>query len=119
MRERKFRAWEKPTQQMFGWNYVKHRSGFQLACDGDNSIWELMQYIGLKDKNGVEIYEGDIIRVLNVTYQIIFKGIGFWFMDIDTGELYVFDPQVYDIEIIGNLYENPELLNETHHGTPK
>ena len=78
---------------------------------------ELMQFIGLKDKNGVEIYDGDILRnnaneetIVEYTIKFIqncgccneVNAIGYDFSDFWNG--------ITEIEIIGNIYENPELL---------
>lgn len=73
---------------------------------------ELMQYTGLKDKNGVEIYEGDIVRHATDegVYKIIFEDGGFYVKN-----LFEYDFQTineYPLEVIGNIYENPELLKE-------
>ena len=79
---------------------------------------ELMQYTGLKDKNGKEIYEGDIIQILGGEYE---QGFYEWNEKVQIKDL------IYDgfnlmmtisqignkaIEVIGNIYENPELLKE-------
>lgn len=72
------------------------------------------QYIGLKDKNGVEIYEGDVTKdgyvIMFCTYKALFAE---FFQNGYTKEFniakYPIDPTA--IEIIGNIHENPELLN--------
>ena len=75
-----------------------------------------MQYTGLKDKNGKEIYEGDVVKadIDGATYITYWeeKEIGFRFRqsnDLNEPYLTVGLP-IDDIEIIGNIYENPELL---------
>jgi uncharacterized phage protein (TIGR01671 family) len=72
--------------------------------------WKVMQCIGLKDAEGKFIYEGDIVEIkackycIPFTCTIVFKGMGFWFMDEDE-ELFVFHPESYHLTVIGNIYE--------------
>lgn len=73
---------------------------------------ELMQYTGLKDKNGVEIYEGDIVRYAEFNCPVLWSKDLMWCIDINNGygeEMLTayFD---YELEVIGNIYENKELL---------
>jgi uncharacterized phage protein (TIGR01671 family) len=82
----------------------------------------IMQYTGLKDKNGKEIYEGDIVYC--DYYKEIFKVTWGYFEDCCVeGETWVldgliFEPTVYyysldkEVEVIGNIYENSELVNK-------
>ena len=92
------------------------------SCDN----WKVMQYTGLNDKNGKEIYEGDIIRVNDYrdgdrTYEVIFEKGCYWGNCIYTPRITT--PQktlLCDLdffvhqsqEIIGNIYENPELIGD-------
>ena len=71
--------------------------------------FELLQYTGLKDKNGKEIYEGDIVKRSKI-YEV-FWDMGSWFVRNKT-EMRCFLLSKYNLdwEVIGNIYENPELL---------
>ena len=73
--------------------------------------YKVRQYTGLKDKNGVEIYEGDILSYFGFEYEVTFEESAFgWSED---GQFYAFAEMAIDeiekTKIIGNIYENPEL----------
>lgn len=84
--------------------------------------WKLMQYTGLKDKNGKEIYEGDICTVFTIRpTPIIFHNGAFGYFSADyimpnfisfagNSNFAWMDGKSDDIEIIGNIYEHPHLL---------
>ena len=73
--------------------------------------YELMQYTGLKDKNGTEIYEGDICKdSVEYTTAPIRRHPGYFsFMGCILGSD-MLDQENMELEVIGNIYENPELL---------
>ena len=73
------------------------------------------QYTGLTDKNGTKIFEGDICKVADLLYKVIFS-YGQWYFDIISTE-YICYPYFYShcgehCEIIGNIFDNPELVKE-------
>ena len=126
MREIKFRAWSERYEKMDN-DYMM--SGGWENCQLDDFFNRddgivVMQYTGLKDKNGKEIYEGDICHVNeNQTEDMSFDMLGaygefgvvifnedgcFGMKLTDTKRIMKIDDE--DIEIIGNKFENPELL---------
>ena len=130
MREIKFRAWDKKWKRMLvvselEFNNVSGKlqgiltndpnlqgyggAGVSIFTDLDQV--DLMQYTGLKDKNGVEIYEGDIVRLslgwITVKAEVKYSGSQF-IVDIDSVMSRSLD--AYLVKIIGNKFQNPELL---------
>ncbi|WP_170019229.1 YopX family protein [Campylobacter sp. RM16190] len=118
MREIKFRVWDKEkkklTDDFYFHEFTDVNCFFSEGCCAfslDDVIF--MQYTGLKDKNGVEIYEGDIIKKIGdiKTYSIVFDGVlAAYLMDDGTGGYGLNQMLLRDFEVIGNIYENPELL---------
>ena len=114
MREIKFRAWDKITSSLITNDKIMVDSGicWVKSEDGKHSTRlidaKLMQYTGLLDKKGVEIYEGDIVEssddVVWGLGEVIFRNTSFRVHAYILAEL-------HDIEVIGNIYESPELLN--------
>jgi len=109
MREIKFRAWWYNQKKMDSDLSIERiAKTYSMPLD-----WcKLMQYTGLKDKNGVEIYEGDIFRAPHD-----FGPGGFSVRTSSVPTEHNFDIQwqywkVNELEIIGNIYENPELLED-------
>ena len=118
MREIKFRAWDKETGAMLDKDkYVLmwFRGDGETVFDNAERF-ELMQYIGLKDKNDKEIYEGDIVKDTDSNYigQVIFDLESLCFTTkFQSNELWGFVPRHgkdNHCEVIGNIYENKELL---------
>lgn len=147
MREIKFRAWEKNLKEII----PIHSIDFEHNLVNVDSAWrflnevELMQYTGLKDKNGKGIFEGDILKVpvdinqevhgnYSIHEVIIKKGIIITsYLKSEKGQIlpkgytagflldsYDFDNKTFlfndnpsmdtNVEVIGNIYENSELL---------
>ncbi len=117
MREIKFRAWNGREKEMYlagtyiPFEFCTVENGIQVVpCNN----WTLMQYTGLKDKNGKEIYEGDIVRSGWDEEEI---GVAEW---CDVLARWGFNLgycedeyiQVTEGEVTGNIYENPELIKE-------
>jgi len=76
---------------------------------------ELMQYTGLKDKNGKEIYEGDIIKFKDLNYDVCWnEGMAGFRVRSQKGIAYItgdlFKAVDEGCKVIGNIYENPDLL---------
>lgn len=124
MREIKFRAWNTETNKMV--INLKEMGVFALQSIYSideflviptNEKYQLMQYTGLKDEKGVEIYEGDIVKYKYISREQIAEikynkeKLGFDFADNKVNLSYAYNfRQINNIEVIGNIYENPELL---------
>lgn len=140
MREIKFRAWNSKNKKMLtdvtplinkSTNELDYlitaysACGYdmsELDCDYDSYLmyeddekmpYELMQYTGLKDVNDVEIYEGDVVYITDLKYGNKFKGVisfknGSYVVESNIATHYRFID--YEIQVIGNIYENADLL---------
>ena len=104
MREIKFRAWNEKTKR-----FTKDSDNAYLSRNDDGIITE--QYTCLKDKNDKEVYEGDIVRMYDSLYLIKWSGVAFSYIASGKKEYYWLSPgKSLEIDIIGNIHENPELL---------
>ena len=72
----------------------------------------LMQFIGLKDKNGKEIYEGDLLKVSmgGEIQDSLFEVENMWDLEVGMADKDNYTGMDSEFEIIGNIYENPELI---------
>jgi uncharacterized phage protein (TIGR01671 family) len=122
----KFRAWDKTNKRMMIFdNYwpcdeyqslawcineeSKTENEGDYCLDWDAKNIEIMQYTGLLDKNGKEIYEGDIVKNSNCEDRIYEVKWTNNFYSAGSG-LVLTDTSKYGVEILGNIYGNPELL---------
>lgn len=113
MREIKFRAFYKPVKKMCE---VVDNDLSRVTAEG----YVIMQFTGLHDKNGKEIYDGDIVRLNNATIAIVEYWVngGQWVIhtpdfDMEGGQgLYQAHINQMEHKVIGNIYDNPELLKE-------
>ncbi|HWT74367.1 MAG TPA: YopX family protein [Mobilitalea sp.] len=127
MREIKFRAWDKKQRAFInGFNMI----GFSTGQGAPNkklqrfsSYWdeediELMQYTGLKDKNGKEIYEGDILEFYDIYGAVkfglhsdnVYNG---WYVEVkSSGTQCELNESFQFSKVMGNIFDNPELLNQ-------
>ena len=113
----KFRFWDKETKTMQKTPKIELRQRITLDAIFDDDRVIFMQSTGLKDKNGKLIYEGDIVKIFHVSGTMQGK----YFVDVIVwNDLRCrFDTENYGIiddddiyEVIGNIYESPELLKE-------
>lgn len=114
MKEIKFRCWYDNKMHKVEDISFKHKTINLFAADIINfRDGILMQYTGLEDKNGIEIYDGDILRIDDEYWLVQY--------DIEDAMFTLYYDNVIEnfsnmnskwFEIIGNIYENPELFKE-------
>lgn len=133
----KFRVWDETQHKMLQVNYIEFIDGKAYWVEaspadgnvqggndgpiGDNSQLKLEQYTGLKDTNGNEIFSGDIVKS-SYKYaqpkisQVIMEDGNSYILgeDLATGNEMLVSDHINEIEVIGNVHTNPELLEAQH-----
>jgi len=119
MRSIKFRAWSILNAKMLSWADIFHLPAWEIfPGTPEQRAFIVMQYTGLKDKNGIEIYEGDVVSFKSAHSDYDYKTIGevVWYrgeaaflVECD-GEIFKHFDEIREIEVLGNIYKTPELL---------
>jgi len=116
MRGIKFRCWGKESKKWFYYNELDGRS----LITPDQECSDSFQYTRLKDKNGKEIYEGDIISLLNPYDDVETKDfarvvfsygyVGGWVATVDDKNFLNIGTRTKHVRVVGNIHETPELI---------
>lgn len=119
----KFRVWDKCKNEILStqtFRIYQEPEFIYRSDDGymyfsyDKDRYDIMQCTGLKDRNGKLIYEGDVLQENWHKYILEWANGAYVIKDIKRGTSYMFTSGmcIHKSEVIGNIYENKELLNE-------
>jgi len=127
MKEIKFRAWDKNKREMREVTSLNFYDEYiwvdETPMTGDRlplHTTPIMQYTGLKDKNGKEIFEGDIVEIeyTNNTKEISYvefeQDFCIFVLKVNSYDYKELTPETDCFEVIGNIYEHPHLLEQTN-----
>ncbi|WP_040194772.1 YopX family protein [Clostridium culturomicium] len=130
MREIKFRVWDIINKRILNYGEIMHLPMWEVfPGTPEQRAFNVMQYTGLKDKHGKEIYEGDVVKYTLKSYynKTVTEMIPVTWGSYSDGGEYVDNVECWmirykslsdicdnkynqSVEVIGNIYENPELL---------
>lgn len=127
MKDNKFRAWDKTKKRWFGGGYETqlsiHPSGYpqwwsyKNGFENVSKLVEIVFSTGIKDVNRKEIFEGDILISgdIKIKYTVVWLDCGLRAKQISNSSTIGLIYWREKLEIIGNVFENPELLKNEHH----
>ncbi|WP_431162817.1 YopX family protein [Bacillus mycoides] len=114
----KFRVWDMKRKEMVYINdlYFFEEEGIHEIIDGiakgHHTAYKIMQYTSMKDKKGKRVYEGDIISYRDRVYESDEREV-ICFIDGGFGTKDWWLRDIGEYEVVGNVYENPELIEES------
>lgn len=111
-REIKFRCWDKTRKEWQYFTLLELQQGQAAQFWSQLENW--CQYTGLLDKNGKEIFEGDIVTIEGIKHQVKYLPGGYIASNLESGNITNFrempNMEFETVEVISNIYEKPELL---------